>query len=431
AAILFALWGTLLFTLSFPQPAAAATGPRCYVKAGASAPDGDSWATAYATVQDALADANCTEIWVAAGVYYPDEGAGQTNDNRSSTFTLKNGVSLYGGFAGTETALSERDVAVNITVLSGDIDQNDSVDASGVVTDTANIAGINVYHVVTGSSTDNTAVLDGFTVTAGNADQTWPWSTGGGMLNDNGSPMLTNIIFSGNLAVQYGGGINNSNNSSPTLTHVTFSGNTTYYHGGGMYNQSSSNPVLNDVVFVNNSTYNDGGGLYNLAGSPTLTNVTFISNSTSNGRGGGMYTDSGNPTLNNVTFSANSASSSSSKGGGMYNTNGNPALTNVSFLNNSVDINNGRGGGMYNEGSPTLTNVTFYSNTAWTGGGMNNYGGSPALTDVTFSGNSATSGGGMYNNGSTPTLNRVTFSSNSAFYGGGGMLNVSSGPILT
>ncbi|RME12714.1 MAG: hypothetical protein D6802_03465, partial [Ardenticatenia bacterium] len=83
----------------------AATGPRCYVKAGATgAADGSSWTDAYTTVQNALANANCTEIWVAKGVYYPDEGTGQTNDDRASTFQLKNGVALYGGFAGTETA---------------------------------------------------------------------------------------------------------------------------------------------------------------------------------------------------------------------------------------------------------------------------------------------------------------------------------------
>ncbi|GAB4527828.1 MAG: hypothetical protein Fur0018_13680 [Anaerolineales bacterium] len=141
-------------------------------------------------VQDALADAACSEIWVAAGVYYPDEGAGQTNDAPASTFTLQNGVAIYGGFAGTETALSQRDVAANVTVLSGDLAQDDTnTDGDNIAETTADIQGSNAYHVVTGSGTDNTAVLDGFTVTAGQANNnaSWPDFYGGGMFNNAGS----------------------------------------------------------------------------------------------------------------------------------------------------------------------------------------------------------------------------------------------------
>ena len=123
-----------------------------YVDASAiGAGTGANWTDAYTKLQDALAAASSgDQIWVAAGVYYPDEGGGMTNDDRTATFTMINGVELYGGFAGTETSPGQRDWKANVTVLSGDLEQNDTTDPNGVVTDAANIAGSNAYHVVTG-----------------------------------------------------------------------------------------------------------------------------------------------------------------------------------------------------------------------------------------------------------------------------------------
>ena len=91
--------------LSFSQPASAA-GVRCYVDVAATtgANNGTTWINAYLTLEDALENLNCTEIWVAVGIYYPTSGA-----DRNFSFVLRSGVSIYGGFAGGETARDEFD----------------------------------------------------------------------------------------------------------------------------------------------------------------------------------------------------------------------------------------------------------------------------------------------------------------------------------
>jgi len=412
ALLLMGLSLAAAVTLTAPQSARAAGTVRYAAPNGLTTGNcNGNWANA-CTLQRALAVAvSGDEIWVKEGVHYP--GA-----TRTAAFALKNGVAVYGGFAGTETQRSQRNWQTHRTILSGDIDKNDITDG-GVVTTTANLKGSNAYHVISNTNVISTTVLDGFFITAGQANGSFPNGSGGGMSNrSNSSPTLTNLTFSGNTAEVGGGMINYE--SSPWLTNVTFSGNSASSHGGGMYN-SSSNPTLTNVTFSSNSAPY-GGGMYNDS-SPTLNNVTLSDNSATN-RGGGMY-NFGSPTLNHVTFSDNSATD---RGGGMYNF-GSPTLTNVTFSGNTA---NNSGGGMYNyQGSPTLMNVTFSGNTANNnGGGMSNDNSNPTLTNVTFSGNSAYAGGGMSNSSSSnPTLTNVIMWGNTAI-NGQGIYNVSSNPTI-
>ncbi|MEJ5301500.1 MAG: hypothetical protein WHS38_10980 [Thermodesulforhabdaceae bacterium] len=312
--------------------------------------DCSSWTNA-CTLQTALSGAGSgDEIWVKAGVHYPGAAG-----NRTATFQLKSGVALYGGFAGTETSRDQRDWQTNKTILSGDIDKNDiNTDGNYIAETTADIQGSNAYHVVTGINIDGTAVLDGFIITAGQANEIYvPHSYCGGMYNDSSSPTIANVVFSGNWAGDCGGMCNN-NNSNPTLNNVTFSGNGASYCGG-MCNQEYSNPTLANVTFLENSANRNGGGMCNYKSSPVLTNVTFSGNSAD--YGGGMYNqDYSSPVLTNVTFSENSAEWF---GGGMRNAGySSPILTNVTFSGNSA----GYGGGMDNNdnSNPTLINVTFF-----------------------------------------------------------------------
>ena len=424
----------LILATTFPVSVYAQSPHVLYAKPGGltSGPC-ESWANACELEYALTSVTSGQEIWAAAGVYKP-------GSDRTATFQLVSGMGLYGGFSGTETARDERNWQIHITVLSGDVDNNDvNIDANFIAETVTDIQGENAYHVVTGSGMDNTAVLDGFTITAGQAkgDEIYN-SFGGGMYNTRGSPTLANVTFAANSAVS-GGGMSNYD-SHPTLTNVTFLANSANFDGGGMLNYSSnptlrtvtfsanladygggmsnngSNPILEDVIFHANKAYgfNGGGGMHNSSSSPILTNVTFSANE-ARWDGGGMYNTYSSPMLTDVTFFANRAMN----GGGLFNAYfSNPTLMDVSFSANMAD---GGGGGMFiYVASPALTNVNFSANSAGGAGGgiWNDRGSQTALTNVTFFANEAGVGGGMYNSRSSPSLTNVTFSANSANEGG-------------
>lgn len=390
ALLAFALALPALVALPMPLHAA---GTIIYVNAavGGGAGDGSSWADAYPSLADALAGAaSGSEIWVAAGTYTPTTTA---SDPRTATFQLNNGVAVYGGFAGNETQRDQRDWQTNVTLLSGDLNGDDS----GALSLSNSTLVDNSYSVVTGATG---ATLDGVTITGGYAIKSGFTKFGGGMYNDTSSPTLANVTFTGNAA-NFGGGMYNTNGSNPTLTNVTFTGNASIglncCGGGGMANFSSS-PTLTSVTFSGNTSSRYGGGMYGASASPMLTHVTFDGNSAV--EGGGLYsTGPTNLTLTDVTFTGNTASF---EGGGMFSN-----LTNFSDLTTT-----------------TLTNVTFDGNSATYGGGLSLINDTNVLlTNVIFSGNSATDGGGMIVSNSSPTLTNVTISGNSALRYGGGMLS--------
>jgi fimbrial isopeptide formation D2 family protein len=188
---------------------------------------------------------------------------------------------LYGGFNTTEATVQQRDWRANETILSGDIG------LEGVADD-------NAYHVVTGSGTNATAVLDGFTITGGHANGSDPHNQGGGMFNQNGSPALANVTFTANHATR-GGGMYNMM-SHPTLTNVTFQDNSAS-HGGGIWN-TSSGPALTNAVFQNNSAVSGAGIYNNWECTPTLVNVTFSGN-TATQSGGGVHNWASHTTIHN------------------------------------------------------------------------------------------------------------------------------------
>jgi hypothetical protein len=269
--------------------------------------DGTSWADAYINLQDALVYAiSGDEIYVAEGIYKPDQGAGLTPGDRTATFQLKNDVAIYGGYAGFgEPDPNARDIDAYKTILSGDLDANDVVVVNPIDLLTESTRAENSYNVVTGSGIDATAILDGFTITAGNADGSYPYNYGGGVFNDSSSPTVTNCTFSGNSATTLGGGMYN-NHSSPTVINCVFTGNSAPSYAG-MFNYYSDATVTN-CTFIGNSANYSGGAMGNSLSSPVVTNCAFSGNLAVNRDGGAVKNiSSSSPILTNCTFSGNSA----------------------------------------------------------------------------------------------------------------------------
>ncbi|MCP4610914.1 MAG: right-handed parallel beta-helix repeat-containing protein, partial [Planctomycetes bacterium] len=402
--------------------------------------DGSSWTNAFTDLQSAL-DFTIPgdQIWIAKGIYKPSvevEGTG----NRYKSFQLINNVAIYGGFdpAVGDDEWEERNRQKNETILSGDIDNDGTLNN-------------NSYHVFyhPGTNLDSTALLDGFTITGGNANGGSDHNHGGGMANFSSSPTVINCTFSGNQATWQGGGMVNKDNSNPTVTTCMFTQNQASF-GGGMRNHLSaptvtdcyffqntandygggmsnnvSNPIIVGCYFIENTAINDGGGIHNYNASPEVTDCIFDENS--GAQGGGIFnTQNSSPIVTESFFQRNQATAY--HGGGMFNESSSPTVTHCSFAQNQAVY---QGGGMVNRfgSNPNIANCSFTRNEASFGGGMRNHESSPIVADCTFSENTASDyGGGMSNNISHPTLTDSTFYLNTAVNQGGGMINKSSSP---
>jgi predicted outer membrane repeat protein len=387
--------------------------------------DGSSWQDAFVDLQNALAAASYgDEIRVGQGVYRP---AG-TSGPRAASFHLSSGVKVLGSYAGlTQNNPDERDVAKHryFTRLSGDLLGNDTGGLDNLS------RAENVYHVVTTSGVDQTAVLDGFTITGGNAHDNLCSNNdnGGGIFNDAGSPTILDCVITRNVASNqcgYGGGGMFNRNASPHLIRCYFINNA-YLHadddgGGGMCNDSSS-PVLTECVFSNNYSGGDGGAMFNLESDPLLTDCQFINNEAAYA-GGAVRNEFSSGEYLDCLFKGNRASQS---GGAIINELSAPRFYNCLFQSNTAEGAFGLGGAVHNYymDDPTLIGCTFKQNTAYAGGAMYSYYGEYTLRECVFEGNYSPTyyGGAVYNRAVTSEISQCTFTGNSAT-GGGAIHNV-------
>ncbi|WP_372845525.1 right-handed parallel beta-helix repeat-containing protein, partial [Pontiella sp.] len=232
------LAGALLMLASFSFGAGVFYVDRDYL---GDAPTGDSWFSAFPTLQgaiDAAAAAGGGDVWVKKGVHKP------AGDSRNATILMKKGVSLYGGFRGTETALDQRNPKANRTILSGDLGR------AAIPTD-------NAYHVLTGASDIR---IDGFTISHGNANAAGEERFGGGLLLPEESRNVTvaNCTFERNGAES--GGAIHAKSSSLTATNCTFYSNSAET-GGAIAALRTSKIYVVDSIFSANYAPTAGGAI--------------------------------------------------------------------------------------------------------------------------------------------------------------------------
>jgi predicted outer membrane repeat protein len=209
-------------------------------------------------------------------------------------FTLRNGVQLYGGFVGTETLLNQRNFTNNPTILSGNI-------GTPAVSD-------NSFHILYGSGLDSTTVLDGFTITQGNA---------------NGSGMPVSNGWGGGLFLEYGQGISNT---CPVIQNCRFEQNSAR-SGGAIYCRYNQfdlvNPILRNCVFDSNRASIFAGAVYKSG--PSLSDMPFIvencrfsNNAALTSDGGGFFLANTGNTILFINCQFEKDSAATSWGGGIF-----------------------------------------------------------------------------------------------------------------
>lgn len=343
-----------------------------YVKTGGTG-TGASWSNAFGNLQDAIAASNAgDQIWIAQGVYTPPN----TGD-RLISFVLKPNVRIYGGFAGTETALTQRDstLATRRTILSGEV-QGDGTDNNNVynvvsikdlnepvylnslvitkgygeeiggnsIPSESFGAAINVYYA--------TAYLDHLEVTGNTA----MW--GGGMFIFESTVIANNIrvkqnkskIFGGGIAIDYIAG-QPEKKTFVSIKNADISENesisgTSFGIGGGIFARGRSNGSVNDTIILDNTKLKSntaalyGGGAYLESATFLLSRLEITANKATDFFGGGLFFDgSGLRIAHDLLIANNTASGFNGIGAGIFASGpGKTRLINVTMANNTASV---------------------------------------------------------------------------------------------
>lgn len=236
------------------------------------------WGEAYSLATALTAATSGDEIWVKTGNYDP--------------FSLKNGVKIIGGFAGSETSASQSDPSANPTIVDG--------------------AGSSqcIFSTNDGPST----VLRGFTVQNGFDALD---NGGGGLVLSGSSAIFVQCIFTNNKAEMFGAAVAVRADSTPQFINCTFRDNGD--DGGTPADGSDDKPLGGGAVYVykgtpsfSNCLFHDniageGGSLLIFTGSATLTNCTLADNKATLGDGGAIHDELGTTTIRNSILWGNTA----------------------------------------------------------------------------------------------------------------------------
>ena len=302
-----------------------------------------------------------SDIWVAQGTYFASSSNAQ-----SSFFTINSkDLRIYGGFAGNETSLTERDLPNNHTVLSADYGQNDSSDPIY----TGSTRSENAHHVFW--IEDSNATLDGLTIEGGNADLSSVngMNNGGGVYAKNSNLKIFNCYFTLNSAVSYGGGIYTIG-SETLVSNSVFFNNNGGFNGAGAVNigqgGSSDTAKFVNTFFINNNAQRYGAVFVQSHASADFMNCVFAGNRSYTRAGSGAFASYGNGHNNliNCTFYDNSASPGEGVTGSANATfsnsvfwnNGSSALASATVVNSIVQ--NGYSGAGNLDQDPLFNNVS-------------------------------------------------------------------------
>jgi len=430
--------------------------------------DGLSWATAYHTLSEALAQANAgsttDSIFVAGGTYFPN-GTATAPASRDTTFLVsRTNIKIYGGYP---AGGGVRDITANPTYLDGNINTPNDVTPD------------NSFHVMVIAGISSTAIdsiiLDGLTFRNGNARDTSNGAytyngivinrnIGGGLclVNNTGDrPVaLRNCTFIQNLAVLGGGCYND--NTATEISHCRFTGNNIRSLGGGIYCIGSSANITyttfdqNTIIPVSGlNLTRRGAGMYNKKSQLTITSSEFRNNFIEgDASGAGIYSDSTMLSLDSCQFTGNRIEGNNIEvyGGAMYNNATSPAISHCLFTGNKVYGAHGvYGGAIYNNnaraiirysnfiadsagnalisginaptihggaisGSCILSHCSFSDNFSGRFGGAIAYADSLIINSCSFVNNVAVEGGGISSN--ALQITGSTFSNNRADRGG-------------
>ncbi|MBK1818069.1 tandem-95 repeat protein [Luteolibacter yonseiensis] len=333
---------------------------------------GLSWANATSDLAAAVSHANA-EVWVAAGTYRPTTGS-----DRNASFSLADGVRVFGGFAGTETTRAARDWKTRVTIISGDIG-------------TPNVAGDNSKNLFknTNARRASSTVLDGFTLRDAYSSD----ADGGAILNVDSAPLVRNCVFLNNHA-RNGGAIHSSGLvEGSILVNCEFRNNSAEAAGGAV---SYAHTLFGNNLVFNGNTAGTAGGAISVTGSIpgqfcTIQNGLFSNNASASGAGGAISSSMLQLNVVNSTFYGNSATATSTQktgGGAIDDGTSVPADTTAQIFNSifykNTAVNLGTGGGQTVEkqqiqsAGPLLRNSLVHGLSTFGGGPINgNFSGDP------------------------------------------------------
>ena len=260
----------MTWCLMFHAPAEGAT---IYVDVDAAGGNnGLSWTDAYTSLSTGIRRASAgDEVWVAEGTY--------------GAITLKTGVAVYGGLAGTETSASQSKPDVHVTYITktgGD-------------------------RPVTSIGNDSNTVLDGCYITGGSLGQDDRPLNGTGMYLERSSAMIARCVFTDNTAKEVAVGTVANKGGAPTFVNCRFYGNDGGWGCGAFYNYASGAPTLVNCLFYENTVTYEGGAVCNNVGAITFTNCTFADNRATKGKAGAVYDSKGDATFHNCILWNNTA----------------------------------------------------------------------------------------------------------------------------